>query len=116
MLDQGKECFGRDGTLKGLHELLPEKLDCVMHMQGIEVDRIDMQGHPTLVQICRKITHQKNNKSLTSRVMGLFTGPHQISDSDDSSLTIRLSEGERPVLAPEYALRAPLEVTAVPVS
>ena len=33
--------------------------------------------------------------------MGLFTGPHQTSLFDDSSSTIRLSEGERPVLAPE---------------
>lgn len=48
--------------------------------------------------------------------MGLFTGPHQISPSEEASWTIRLSEGERPVLAPEYALKAPLEVTAVPVS
>ena len=43
--------------------------------------------------------HQSNE--LTSVVMGLLTGPHQTSFSEDSSLTIRLSEGERPVLAPE---------------
>lgn len=53
---------------------------------------------------------------LTSGVIGLLTGPHQTLFSDDSSLTIRLSEGERPVFAPEYALKAPLEVMAVPVS
>lgn len=48
--------------------------------------------------------------------MGLLTGPHQISFSDVVSLTIRLSEGERPVLAPEYAVKAPEDVMAVPVS
>lgn len=52
----------------------------------------------------------------TSGVMDLLTGPHQISFSDVSSFTIRLSEGERPVFAPEYAERAPVEVTAEPVS
>lgn len=53
---------------------------------------------------------------LTSGLMGLFTGPHQTSFSDDGSWTIRLSEGERPVLAPEYAERAPDAVIAEPVS
>lgn len=48
--------------------------------------------------------------------MGLLTGPHQTWFSEDSSLTMRLSDGDRPVFAPEYALRAPLEVMAVPVS
>ena len=46
----------------------------------------------------------------------MLTGPHQISFSDPSSLTIRLSRGERPVLAPEYAVKAPVEVIAEPVS
>ena len=54
--------------------------------------------------------------SRTSGIMGLLTGPHQTSDSEPSSLTMRLSEGERPVLAPEYADRAPVEVMAEPVS
>lgn len=85
-----------------------------------------------------------SEKWLTSGVIGLLTGPHlltmsetenlaekgdcdgtrgktqgftyQISFSDDSSLTIRLSNGDRPVFLPEYAVRAPLEVIAVPVS
>lgn len=48
--------------------------------------------------------------------MGLFTGPHQTSFFEESSSTIRLSEGERPVLAPEYAERAPLDVMADPLS
>ena len=48
--------------------------------------------------------------------MGLLTGPHQTSFSEPSSLTIRLSRGERPVLAPEYAVKAPVEVMAEPVS
>ena len=61
-------------------------------------------------------TKKKKKAQLTSGVMGLLTGPHQTSFSEDSSLTIRLSDGERPVLAPEYALRAPLEVIAEPVS
>ena len=52
----------------------------------------------------------------TSGVMGLLTGPHHISFSELSSLTTRLSDGERPVLAPEYADRAPDEVMAEPVS
>jgi len=41
---------------------------------------------------------------------------YQMSFSDVSSLTMRLSRGERPVFLPEYAVRAPLEVMAVPVS
>lgn len=70
---------------------------------------------------------------LTSGVIGLFTGllkvrccyentsnveayPHQISFSDPGSLTILLSNGERPVFAPEYAVRAPVDVMAEPVS
>ncbi len=48
--------------------------------------------------------------------MGLLTGPHHTSFSDPSSFTIRLSSGERPVLAPEYAVSAPVEVIAEPVS
>ena len=46
----------------------------------------------------------------------MLTGPHQISFSEPSSWTIRLSRGERPVLAPEYAVKAPVEVMAEPVS
>ena len=53
---------------------------------------------------------------LTSGVMGLLTGPHHTSFFDESSSTIRLSEGERPVLAPEYAERAPEDVMAEPDS
>lgn len=48
--------------------------------------------------------------------MGLLTGPHQMSFSELASLTIRLSRGERPVLAPEYAVNAPVDVMAEPVS
>lgn len=48
--------------------------------------------------------------------MGLLTGPHQTLFSDPSSLTIRLSRGDRPVFAPEYAVKAPVEVIAEPVS
>lgn len=48
--------------------------------------------------------------------MGLLTGPHQTSFSELSSFTIRLSSGERPVFAPEYAVSAPVEVMADPVS
>lgn len=43
----------------------------------------------------------KQEKEHTDGSMGLLTGPHQISEPDWSSLTMRLSEGERPVLAPE---------------
>lgn len=53
---------------------------------------------------------------LTSGLMALFTGPHHMSFSELSSLTTRLSAGDRPVFAPEYAVSAPLEVIAVPVS
>lgn len=53
---------------------------------------------------------------LTSVDIGLFTGPHQTSFLDDSSSTIRLSDGERPVLAPEYAESAPVDVMAEPDS
>ena len=41
---------------------------------------------------------------------------YQMSFSEPGSLTIRLSRGDRPVFLPEYALRAPLDVMAVPVS
>ena len=52
---------------------------------------------------------------LTSGLISLLTGPHQISFSELGSRTIRLSEGERPVFAPEYAERAPEDVMADPV-
>lgn len=38
---------------------------------------------------------------LTSGLIGLLTGPHQMSSLEAGSSTIRLSLGERPVLAPE---------------
>ena len=53
---------------------------------------------------------------LTSGDMGLFTGPHHTLSFELGSSTMRLSEGERPVFAPEYAERAPLAVMAEPVS
>lgn len=53
---------------------------------------------------------------LTSGDIGLLTGPHQMLFLELSSSTTRLSEGERPVLAPEYAERAPVDVMAEPVS
>jgi hypothetical protein len=59
--------------------------------------------------------HDEKRK-LTSGVIGLFTGPHQISFSELSSFTMRLSDGDRPVFAPEYADSAPEEVIADPVS
>jgi len=55
-------------------------------------------------------------RGLTSGVMDLLTGPHHTSFSEPGSFTIRLSRGERPVLAPEYAVNAPVEVMADPVS
>jgi len=39
-----------------------------------------------------------------------------MSFSEPGSFTIRLSNGERPVFAPEYAVRAPVDVMAEPVS
>jgi hypothetical protein len=57
-----EKCFGTDGTPKGLHELLPKKLD-PMHMQGSRVDLIGpicmyilrhRQG-----KICSKIAHEE---------------------------------------------------------
>jgi hypothetical protein len=68
------------------------------------------------------VAHARNNHGasnclqLTAGVMGLFTGPHQISFSELGSRTIRLSRGERPVFAPEYAVKAPVDVMAEPVS
>ena len=59
---------------------------------------------------------RQNNTVLTWGDIGLLTGPHQTSFSEPSSFTIRLSRGERPVLAPEYAVKAPVEVMAEPVS
>ena len=58
----------------------------------------------------------KKNTPRTSGVMGLLTGPHQTSFSELGSFTIRLSRGERPVFAPEYAVNAPVDVMADPVS
>jgi hypothetical protein len=55
-------------------------------------------------------------RMLTSDFIGLLTGPHQTSSFEESSSTMRLSEGERPVLAPEYAESAPDAVMAEPVS
>lgn len=54
--------------------------------------------------------------SLTWESIGLFTGPHQTSFSELGSLTIRLSSGERPVFAPENAVKAPFDVIAEPDS
>lgn len=59
---------------------------------------------------------EQKDLALTWGDMGLFTGPHQMSFSEFSSLTIRLSSGERPVFAPEYAVSAPLDVMAEPDS
>ena len=59
---------------------------------------------------------RKENILLTWGDIGLLTGPHHTSFSEPSSFTIRLSRGERPVLAPEYAVKAPVEVMAEPVS
>ena len=59
---------------------------------------------------------RKENILLTWGDIGLLTGPHHTSFSEPSSCTIRLSRGERPVLAPENAVKAPVEVMAEPVS
>ena len=59
---------------------------------------------------------RQEGRALTWGDMGLFTGPHQMSFSEPSSFTIRLSSGERPVFAPEYAVSAPLDVMAEPDS
>lgn len=48
--------------------------------------------------------------------IGLFTGPHHISFLDPSSSTILLSNGDRPVFAPEKAVNAPVDVIADPDS
>jgi len=55
-------------------------------------------------------------RELTSGDIGLLTGPHQTSLSEFSSRTMRLSDGDRPVFAPEYADSAPVDVMAEPVS
>lgn len=44
---------------------------------------------------------KKSKDVLTSGLIALLTGPHQISFSEPSSLTTRLSNGERPVFDPE---------------
>lgn len=62
------------------------------------------------------VYREDNLDRLTSGVIGLLTGPHQTSFSDPSSFTMRLSSGERPVFAPEYAVMAPVDVMAEPVS
>ncbi len=53
---------------------------------------------------------------LTSGLIALLTGPHHTSFSELASLTTLLSKGERPVFEPEYAVRAPVDVMAEPVS
>ena len=47
------------------------------------------------------VLEERIEEQLTSGVMGLLTGPHHTSFSLSASFTIRLSEGDRPVLAPE---------------
>jgi hypothetical protein len=64
----------------------------------------------------RQGNRKTDGTALTSGFIGLLTGPHQISFLDESSSTMRLSEGERPVFSPEYAERAPEDVIADPVS
>lgn len=61
-------------------------------------------------------SHCEMKETRTPGSIGLLTGPHQTSSLDPGSFTIRLSDGERPVFAPEYAERAPVEVMAEPVS
>ena len=53
---------------------------------------------PSVCEVCES---DDGMASLTCGDMGLFTGPHQTSFSDPSSLTMRLSRGERPVFDPE---------------
>jgi hypothetical protein len=126
-----EECKIKRNTRSGCADCrLPKKLDnplAYAREAGWSSHRAICKGNPrprrpaknavqkSLIDKDKKDKKEKNMK-LTSGVMGLFTGPHQTLFSDDSSLTIRLSEGERPVFAPEYALKAPLEVMAVPVS
>jgi hypothetical protein len=98
-------------------------------MQGCRQQSVFIGYAPSVHDVCRPIHKQicyemlqngerMNGKfeRLTSCDMGLLTGPHQTSFFDESSSTMRLSEGERPVLAPEYAERAPDAVMAEPVS
>lgn len=67
-------------------------------------------------RVCQKQVQCVNEIVLTSGDIGLLTGPHQMLFSEEGSLTILLSEGERPVLAPEYAVKAPLDEMAEPCS
>ena len=87
-------------------------------------------GIPSVVKnreddVCRKFMTQQQaqmravnerQRELTSGDIGLLTGPHQTSLSEFSSRTMRLSDGDRPVFAPEYADSAPVDVMAEPVS
>ena len=66
-----------------------------------------------MMMLCRG---RSEKDPLTFVSIFLFTGPHQISLLELSSSTMRLSEGERPVFAPEYAESAPDDVIAEPVS
>lgn len=63
-----------------------------------------------------RLRRRRKDFRLTSGSIGLLTGPHQTSFDDSSSFTIRLSDGDLPVFAPEYADSAPEEVIADPVS
>jgi hypothetical protein len=56
------------------------------------------------------------NISLTSGVLWLVDWSPPDVVSELGSLTIRLSLGDRPVFAPEYAVRAPVDVIVEPVS
>ena len=84
-------------------------------LQGCSA-RLDYSRFGDNLAVAQARGKEEKVEMLTSGVIGLLTGPHQTSFFDESSSTIRLSEGDRPVLAPEYADSAPVDVMAEPDS
>jgi len=100
-----------------------DNIDSIPGIQVIDstlaIDSPNLERHDHVISqtsLLLKTLSETRRGSLTSGCIGLFTGPHQISSSDVDSLTMRLSRGERPVFSPEYAVKAPDDVIAEPVS
>jgi hypothetical protein len=72
-----------------------------MQSTGLGVAVVCMPVVPCSACRCDDVKGKSIICRLTSGDMGLLTGPHQMLSLELSSSTTRLSEGERPVLAPE---------------
>ena|SRR6266516_2576133 len=110
-------CPGTDDTDVKSIALVPasESIDDVNVASSVKV--VDGALSVDAPDLRRVSGLERNRVELnTSGLIGLLTSPHQILFCELSSFTIRLSNGDLPVLAPEYAARAPEDTIAVPVS